>query len=42
MSVNDWAGIDWCDTLNNSTILENDRLKKFDIVVCGQREALPR
>lgn len=35
MHANDSARIDWCDTLNNPTLLEHDRLKKFDIVVAN-------
>ncbi|TFB56751.1 type I restriction-modification system subunit M [Cryobacterium tagatosivorans] len=35
MHANDSARIDWCDTLNNPTLLEHDQLKKFDIVVAN-------
>ena len=35
MHANDSARIDWCDTLNSPTVLENDRLKKFDVVVAN-------
>lgn len=35
MHANDSARIDWCDTLNHPTILENDHLKKFDVVVAN-------
>jgi type I restriction enzyme M protein len=31
----DDARIDWCDTINNPTLLENDRLMKFHIVVAN-------
>jgi type I restriction enzyme M protein len=35
MHANDSARIDWCDTLNGPSILEDDHLKKFDIVVAN-------
>ncbi|GAA1211116.1 type I restriction-modification system subunit M [Rhodoglobus aureus] len=35
MHANDSARIEWCDTLNSPTILENDQLKKFDVVVAN-------
>ena len=35
MHGNDSARIDWCDTLNGPTILEDDQLKKFDVVVAN-------
>ena len=31
----DSARIDWCDTLNNPTLVEDDRLMKFDVVVAN-------
>lgn len=31
----DQARVDWCDTLRNPTLLEKDRLMKFDIVVAN-------
>lgn len=31
----DAARIDWCDTLNHPTLLEDDKLMKFDIVVAN-------
>lgn len=31
----DSARIEWCDTLNNPTLVENDRLMKFHIVVAN-------
>lgn len=35
MHGNDSARIDWCDTLNSPSILVNDQLKKFDVVVAN-------
>jgi len=35
MHANDSARIDWGDTINNPTILVNDELKKFDVVVAN-------
>jgi type I restriction enzyme M protein len=35
MHANDSARIDWGDTLNSPTILVNDKLKKFDVVVAN-------
>jgi type I restriction enzyme M protein len=35
MHGNDSARIDWCDTLNGPSILEDDQLKKFDVVVAN-------
>lgn len=35
MHANDSARIDWCDTLNNPTLLEHDKLKRFDVVVAN-------
>ncbi len=35
MHASDSARIDWCDTLNGPSILENDRLKRFDVVVAN-------
>ena len=35
MHSNDSADIQWCDTLNSPTLLENDHLKKFDVVVAN-------
>jgi type I restriction enzyme M protein len=31
----DAARIEWCDTLNNPTLIEGDRLMKFDVVVAN-------
>lgn len=31
----DSARIEWCDTLNNPTLVEDDRLMKFDVVVAN-------
>lgn len=35
MHANDSAHIEWCDTLNNPTLIQNDQLKKFDVVVAN-------
>lgn len=35
MHANDSARIEWGDTLNNPTLLEHDKLKRFDVVVAN-------
>lgn len=35
LHAKDSARIDWCDTLNSPTLVEDDRLMKFDVVVAN-------
>lgn len=35
MHANDAAHIEWCDTLNSPTLVENGRLQQFDVVVAN-------
>lgn len=35
LHAKDAARIDWCDTLNNPTLLEGDRLMRFDVVLAN-------